>query len=496
MTIELIQASAHHLPMIADESVHCIVTSPPFWSLRRYEGNQDILWPTVEYAPMPGLPPIRIQGCEPGCSHEWGEPILGRTAGGGGNAGMSERLAEWEAQNRGTTVGTRQPLKVEGQGGQSVTQGAYCRHCSGWRGALGLEPSIEMYIGHLMLCLREWRRVLRSDGTCWVNLGDSYVANGPRSNTNGSGTSGLKNDGRPEASRQHSNSIIKTKGLALPAVDSGIPAKNLSLIPARFALAAQAEGWWIRSDLIWSKPNPMPESVTSRPTKSHEYIFLLAKSQDYFYDAEAVREENRITAEEHYIRRIKRPHKATLDDPELNGIHRTKGGFHKMEYNPAGRNLRSVLHLATQPFPGAHFATFPERIPEIAILAGTSARGCCPQCGAGYVRCVENGPSRNKHLMTMPSVIARGLSPTSCLNHSGEYKPRERVDFGWQPACSCNAGEPVSATVMDPFSGSCTTGRVALRLGRSYIGVDLAESYLNDITTQRLGDGVQMELAW
>lgn len=170
---QLIHGSAHNIP-IPDKSVHCLVTSPPYFGLRVYQDTHPIEWPTVEYAPMPGVAPIRVpaQTCD-----------------------------------------------------------------------LGLENDIESYIGHLMLCLREWWRVLRDDGTCWVNLGDSMSS------------------GKQEAS-----------------------------VPERFKLAAQADGWICRSTIIWSKPNPMPESVTDRPTKAHEYVYLLAKAVRYYYDADAIRE--------------------------------------------------------------------------------------------------------------------------------------------------------------------------------------------------------------
>lgn len=183
MSIQLIHGSAHSIP-IPDESVQVIITSPPFYGLRKYSGGHDILWPTVEYTPMPGLPPIRVQGCEEGCGHEWADGPVRTQSKQRDNNPDGNQPGAWFGGTRGEN---------ESREGQSfkTTQGAYCLHCGGWRGELGLEPDVSMYIAHLILCLREWRRILRSDGTIFCNLGDSYAGGGgfspnSPSNLNGS----------------------------------------------------------------------------------------------------------------------------------------------------------------------------------------------------------------------------------------------------------------------------------------------------------------------
>ena len=207
---------------------------------------------------------------------------------------------------------------------------------------LGNEPAIEAFIGHLILCLREWRRILKDDGVCWVNLGDSYIGSAT------SGGKGHKNDGgtpyRVEA--------VQAK--------RGLPPKNLMMIPARFALAAQADGWILRSECIWHKPNQMPESVTDRPTKAHEQIYLLAKQERYFYDANAVKQGA--------IKGSAGSGARNYEPSAQNGrLH--KAGTQTLKED--GRNLRSVWSIPTQPFSGAHFACFPSALVETMIKAGS-----------------------------------------------------------------------------------------------------------------------------
>ena len=221
--------------------------------------------------------------------------------------------------------------------------------------ALGLEPDPWAYVGHLVEVFRAVRRVLRDDGTLWLNLGDSYSVRGQNRSldyiTRTGGNTGL--NGRN--GRTHERARIP----------DGLKAKDLCGIPWRVAYALQADGWYLRSDIIWHKPNPMPEPVTDRPTKAHEYLFLLSKRPRYFYDSDAIREEE------------------------------------------DGPNRRSVWTITTRPYSAAHFATFPPDLPERCIKAGT--------------------------------------------------RPGDLV--------------------LDPFSGAGTTGMVARRLQRSYIGAEQSEEY-------------------
>jgi DNA modification methylase len=239
-------------------------------------------------------------------------------------------------------------------------------------GQIGLEATPDAFIAKMVEVFREVRRVLADDGTCWLNLGDSYASSGVGGTA--SDKSGL-NHGRGVRPDQKSGISF---GRA-PTPD-GLASKQLLGIPWRVAFALQADGWFLRSDIIWHKPNPMPESVRDRPTKAHEYVFLLSKQPRYYYDAEAVREAcisthpagNRVTATKGRI---------------------GSGGGWDAKPNPAasipesGRNARTVWTITPRPFKGAHFATFPAELAERCIKAG-SAEGDTvldPFAGAGTV---------------------------------------------------------------------------------------------------------------
>ncbi len=171
--------------------------------------------------------------------------------------------------------------------------------------------------------------MLRDDGILWLNLGDSYASSGIMSTAD-----------KRNATRAATLTGGKTPPGGRAPTPPGLKSKDLIGIPWRVAFALQADGWYLRSDIIWAKPNPMPESVTDRPTKSHEYVFLLTKKARYWYDQEAIKEEAKDDKETFYKKLIKKPHKTIKDDPELNRLHRTKSGLHKATFNPAGRNAR------------------------------------------------------------------------------------------------------------------------------------------------------------
>jgi len=256
----------------------------------------------------------------------------------------------------------------------------------GEAGQLGLEPTPEAYVESMVAVFREVRRVLRSDGTVWLNLGDSYA----HSTDQMPAHRGVLDDGSRRFSGATSLRI------------HGLKPKDLVGIPWRVAFALQADGWYLRSDIIWAKPNPMPESVTDRPTKSHEYLFLLTKSPRYYFDADAVREpaeygrrewsdvESVMAAvttgnEKRPTRGIRRKSSVTGGDPS------------------AGRNIRSVWTIATQPYPGAHFATFPRALVEPCIKAGCPQDGTVldPFAGSGTTGMVAQSLSRRAVLIDL-----------------------------------------------------------------------------------------------
>jgi DNA modification methylase len=249
----------------------------------------------------------------------------------------------------------------------------------GLAGQLGLEKTPEEYVAHMVEVFREVRRVLRRDGTLWLNLGDCY-ASLLRSGRDESPGVGAKQAIGPvhTAVKWHAGDGSKFRW-TLPG---GQKPKDLMGMPWRVAFALQADGWWLRSDIIWAKPNPMPESVTDRPTKAHEYLFLLAKAERYFYDADAVREGL------NYPDRTYGPsdnHKTRKLSEQGN---RTTGGLHdgRSSYtNPAGHNKRSWWVIPTEPYPEAHFATFPSALVTPCIKAGCPVGGIVldPFCGSG-----------------------------------------------------------------------------------------------------------------
>jgi len=275
-------------------------------------------------------------------------------------------------------------------------------------------------------------------------------------------------------------------------VPVGLKPKDMVGIPWRVALALQADGWYLRSDIIWNKPNPMPESVRDRPTKSHEYIFLLTKSARYFFDQEAVREAN--TSMDDYNRRMVKIHKVTDSAYRKNevGGERDRGDF----YNPTGRNIRSVWTMTTKPYSEAHFATFPPELPERCIKAGTSLKGCCAKCGAPWERIVErSNPSAafaDDEVLGWANTHQKTSNPQSSKSlhrQKGGVYPTAKVT-GWQPTCECGIEETAPCTVLDIFAGSGTTGMVAKNLGRKATLIELNPEY-ERLIRLRTGLGVK-----
>ncbi len=261
---------------------------------------------------------------------------------------------------------------------------------------------------------------------------------------------------------------------------AGLKPKDLVGIPWRVAFALQADGWWVRSDIIWAKPNPMPESVTDRPTKAHEYVFLLAKSKTYFYDADAIREPHKPAS----LSRYEYGHNAPVDPTGMVAAASRTGAFQCARMgdfvNPLGRNRRTVWTVPTHPFPDAHFATFPPALVEPCIKAGTSEKGCCPKCGAPWERVVERESERHNAGAAKQRIVASGGALDGGTERStlgGMTRFVQREEVGWQPTCDCPEHTPVPCIVLDPFSGAGTTVLVADRLGRHGVGLELKAEY-------------------
>lgn len=365
MGVEIIAGDCREeLRKMDADSVHCVVTSPPYFGLRDYGTST---W----------------KGGDPSCDHQPEESWFTKnfsdssTVGGGKNNQKAAAKRRWYGSN------------------------GSCKRC----GAIpvdkqiGLEATTDAYVAEMVAVFREVRRVLRADGTFWLNLGDSY-------NTAG----GVNNHGKNAALGKSPRS--KAFGSA-----PGLKSKDRMMIPARVALALQADGWWLRDEIIWHKPNPMPVSVRDRTTPAHEMVYMLSKSSRYFYNMEAMKEPIADSSRKRYAQpTIADQQGGAKQDAYENGFvgqrSRSRRPNEILKSLADGgsemRQPRSVWSIPTKPFPGAHFATFPPALVEKMILAGC----------------------------------------------------------------------PVGGTVLDPFGGSGTTGVVANQLGRNAILIDLNHEYV------------------
>lgn len=410
------------LPTLPANSVHCVVTSPPYWGLRDYG--------TAKW-----------EGGDATCEHR-GRDV--RTALTGGEKQQSKR------------------------GSIGVTSGDCVCGAVRIDSQLGLEKTPDEYVAKMVAVFREVRRVLRDDGTLWLNLGDSYASEG--------GAHGGRKDNQRGVGAKRTHDAGAGDQLARRA-PNGIKAKDLCGIPWRVAFALQADCWYLRSDIIWHKPNPMPESVTDRPTKAHEYLFLLTKSASYFYDADAIAEEST------YSGTVTFGGPAKLARAAVNGALPTGNeATTARRDNYPTRNRRSVWTVATRPYKGAHFATFPPKLIEPCILAGTSPQAC-EHCAAPWERVTER-------------IGAEVMSPRSQYGNGAGRNDGGRSQLvgassstlGWRPTCDCadNTGAG-RCVVLDPFGGAGTTGLVADRLGRDAILIELNKEY-TELGTDRITD--------
>lgn len=401
-------ALAQALP---DESVHCVVTSPPYFGLRDYG---TAVW----------------EGGDPNCVHR--RPCGDESAG---------------------------PKQQSNVGAVGRYYHRVCGKCGARRidAQMGLEETVDAYVDRMVGLFREVRRALRSDGVFWLNIGDSFNGSG--------GAGGDYNEGGLRAGQP------TYPGRRI----DGLKPKDLIGVPWRLAFALQADGWYLRCDVIWSKGNTMPESVEDRPTRSHEYIFLFSKSLHYWYDAEAIREPN--SSPEQLIHNLKYAKAYPAYDehaaercPGRNnsvGIHARPGG--------PGRNKRSVWTVSTARYDEAHFATYPPDLIEPCILAGVPERSC-PRCGMPWERIVERRGGNWEERKAAGAPMRYGMNNNkgqAITNYGGSW----RRTVGWRPACGCGE-EPVTGIVLDPFMGAGSTGVAAMRHGRHFLGFDLNDKYV------------------
>ncbi len=352
----------------------------------------------------------------------------------------------------------------------------------GVAGQLGLESTPQEYVEKMVTVFREVRRVLRDDGTLWLNLGDTY----------GTGTTAPRTPGK--------RGIGASRQLAQDAVPrAGGMAKQLLGIPWKLAFALQADGWYLRQDIIWAKPNPMPESVRDRCTKSHEYIFLLSKRERYYFDAEAIKEPSVSTYKSSDF--IPKSAKDKTDTTQVKSSATGASSSNRTdEPITANRNRRSVWTVTTKPFKGAHFATFPPDLIEPCILAGTSEKGACPHCGAPWRRVVEKGAPDLEHQIACggdakgeydgestkdyATAGAQDASATKARILAGMVT---KITTGWVPSCKCPPHEPVPCFILDPFAGAGTVGLMANKHGRKSLLLELNPEYCQIAATRLAG---------
>lgn len=333
----------------------------------------------------------------------------------------------------------------------------------GCEGQIGLETTPAEYLATMVDVFAAVHRVLRDDGTLWINIGDSYANDGKwGGHTGGKHVKAL-----------HGLPIGRNKRY------TGFKPKDLMMIPARLAIALQEWGWYLRSAITWCKANPMPESVNDRPTSATEQVYLFAKSQSYYYDADAIREPQTGNAHP-------RGHGITPKSAPMGHGIKANNSYHAATSAyvdiPGGRNRRNWWVVAGEPYSEAHFATFPTKLVEPMILAGSSSRAC-EVCGAPWRREIEKewGPDTKTGAHAGRGAGHFRASPGGPQDRADKVWTRivAAETRGWSPTCRCRGSDGTGQSViLDPFAGSGTTGVVALRYGRRFIGIDLSQAYL------------------
>ncbi len=354
-----------------------------------------------------------------------------------------------------------------------------CKKCGARRidAQIGLEPTPDAYIATLVAVFREVRRVLRPDGTVFLNIGDSYSGGGGFSPTAPSNIAG---------SMQSRHGSREYKGRT-PA--HGYKPKDLMLMPARLALALQADGWYVRSQMPWIKRSCMPESATDRPTSSVEYVYMLTKQPRYFFDSEAVKRAGAIPAGTRAAKgsNVRSELKDVNGRPpeywDYTGTRQFRNSDlffdsleppHGLVTDGSGDPL--ALDVNTAGFADAHFATFPAKLVEPLIRASTSERGCCAACGAPWVRqgdvSYEGLGGNSGRTEAVP-----GINDKKWNGGGYPRMSKHTTTTGWAPSCHCPPSDPIPCTVLDPFFGAGTVGLVSSRLQRDCVGIELSADY-------------------
>ncbi len=425
------------LAELPERHFHCVVTSPPYFGLRDYG--------TATWV-----------GGDAGCDH------LQQT---GGTASSTLGL-----ESGGHDLSDE--ARVRATERSFVPYKNTCRKCGATRidDQIGLEPTPDEFVACMVEVFRGVWRVLRDDGVMWLNLGDSYAASGKdRTPAQATVKSTL------QGGKQTQGGVLKQPN----KIVGGLKPKDLMNMPHRVVLALQADGWTHRDTIIWRKPAPMPGSQRDRCTSSYEFIFQLTKRPIYYFDMEAVKEKvGERTRRNTEFRGESTPYKNNASfDNNCNIPNRAPAGDDSL----SGRTPRNVWTIASEGFSDAHFATFPRALPLKCIKASTSAKGCCPECGAGWVRLVEEKQLKRARPNDYVKRTGEEGTGNSCANSVAGVESRT---LGWEPGCECYpdfADEPIHALVpcrvLDPFLGAGTSALAANLIGRDATGIELNPDY-------------------
>ena len=417
------------LKKLPDESVDMVMTSPPYWSLRDYGKHTHTIW-----------------GDDPNCKHKFKDKVTFKRHKGGKNSQVGNNRKELTA---------------------FTNTSEFCSKCSAWKGQLGLEPSIDLFIEHMITIFDEVKRVLKKTGTCWVNFGDSYWGSGNAS-------------GHTKDTKQFGTTpTLSTGKVRGKKWSNDYPNKAMCMIPFRFAIEMANRGWLLRNTIIWHKPNCMPSSARDRFTVDFEYLFFFTKSKNYYFEKQFE------PLQKDSLKRGVYPHKSNSES-----LHKKQCDGNDMckFINPQGRNKRCVWTITTKPLKEAHFAVYPEQLCETPIKAGCPTQ-VCKKCGSPKLIIQAGGNSQAFNIRIRDVKNNRVKHTDRKVSNKevhgcqeGQYisKPETKQILG----CQCNAGfKP--GVVLDPFIGSGTTALAAKKLGRNFIGFELNPEYMK-ISDKRL----------
>jgi len=429
--------SCQRMTELPDEPVDMSMTSPPYWGLRDYGDDVKEIW-----------------GGDKDCEHRWGNGIPPK----GNKSGP---------HGPGSTIGAKL-----GQDGARRGKGSnFCQNCHAWHGQLGLEPTFQLYLDHMLIVCAEIKRVLKKTGSFWLNMGDTYACK----------PAGNKVNYRWQHGHKPEKNLDKAR-VRYDKTNLGIQAKCLMGIPWRLVLRLiDEQGWILRNAIIWHKPNAMPSSVKDRCSNSYEFLFHLVKAKKYYYDLDAIREtqkKSKLCSSKYG--RLSENNKFSSQEGNRSVAKGTKWSPKQREYNPAGKNPGDVWTIPTQPRPEAHFATFPDKLCIKPILA-TCPQEICKKCGKARVRITNTKyipQSKKSDKEKYKSMAVLGAAERDFQAPQGMKYGRAnaiRNTIGWTD-CGCNAGWD-SGVLLDPFAGRGTSLIMAKKLGRHYIGYELKREY-------------------